>query len=123
MGLSQRGSSVSRWPLTPGKLGQAPIVRDRSQSHFPPECQRVAARFDEAVQLAEQAFASELTDLVEHLTERLTGRVDGKPKVFRDSTIENLIEFFRRFRQLNVRSNEELESRMAANELAGIGCT
>jgi hypothetical protein len=73
------------------------------------ECQRVAARFDEAVQLAEQAFASELTDLVEHLTERLTGRVDGKPKVFRDSTIENLIEFFRRFRQLNVRSNEELD--------------
>jgi Putative addiction module component len=38
------------------------------------ECQRVAARFDEAVQLAEQAFVSELTGLVEHLTERLTGR-------------------------------------------------
>ena len=66
--------------------------------------------------MAEQAFASELTDLVEHLTERLTGQVDGKPKVFRDSTIENLIEFFRRFRQLNVRSNEELDELVSQAE-------
>jgi len=47
------------------------------------ECRRVAARFDEAVQLAEEAFLAELTGLVTHLTERLTGQNDGKPKVFR----------------------------------------
>ena len=35
------------------------------------ECRRVAARFDEALHLAEEAFVSELTDLVAHLTERL----------------------------------------------------
>ncbi|MBM4092702.1 MAG: hypothetical protein FJ276_25330 [Planctomycetes bacterium] len=80
------------------------------------ECRRVAARFDEAVQLAEQAFTSELMELVEHLTERLTGQVDGRRKVFRDSTIENLIEFFRRFRLLNVRSNEELEELVSQAE-------
>lgn len=34
----------------------------------------------------------------------------GKPKVFRDSAIENLTEFFQRFRELNVRSNEQLDS-------------
>ena len=54
------------------------------------ECQRVAARFDDAVELAEQAFVDELSKLVSHLTERLTGQADGKPKVFRDSAIENL---------------------------------
>ena len=80
------------------------------------ESQRVAARFDEAVQLAEQAFVTELTGLVAHLTERLTGQVDNKPKVFRNSTIENLIAFFRRFRQLNVRSNQELDELVSQAE-------
>lgn len=78
------------------------------------ECQRVQRRFDRAVQLAEEAFTSELAELVSHLTERLSGQVDGKPKVFRDSVIGNLAEFFERFGQLNVRSNEELD-RLVAN--------
>ncbi|MCH9791185.1 MAG: hypothetical protein K0U82_10210 [Planctomycetes bacterium] len=73
------------------------------------ECQRVQSRFDEAVQLAEQAFLSELTQMVEHLTERLSGRQDGKPKVFRDTAVTNLTEFFERFRSLNIRSNEQLD--------------
>ena len=73
------------------------------------ECQRVAARFDDAVRLAEDAFISELAKLVSHLTERLTGQSDGKPKVFRDSAIENLTAFFERFRDLNIGSNEQLD--------------
>ena len=73
------------------------------------ECERVAARFDEAVRLAEQAFIEELQQLVAHLTERLTGQTDGKPKVFRDSAVNNLTEFFQRFQQLNVRSNDDLD--------------
>ena len=55
----------------------------------------------------------ELAKLVSHLTERLSGQDDGKPKVFRDSMIENLTEFFGRFRQLNVRSNEQLDQLVA----------
>ncbi len=73
------------------------------------ECERVAARFDESVRMAEEAFMAELGRLVEHLTERLTGQVDGKPKVFRDSAIENLTVFFERFRQLNVHSDDQLD--------------
>jgi len=74
------------------------------------ECERVAARFDEAVRLAEQAFMEELQQLVAHLTERLTGQTDGKLKTFRNSAVTNLTEFFDRFRQLNVRSNEDLDN-------------
>ncbi|MGB7160772.1 MAG: hypothetical protein WBD40_22095 [Tepidisphaeraceae bacterium] len=72
---------------------------------------RAAARFEEAVQLAEQAFTDELSKLVAHLGERLSGAgsADGKPKVFRDSAVTNLREFFTRFRELNVRSNPELD--------------
>ena len=73
------------------------------------ESQRVAARFDEAVQLAETAFIEELARLVSHLTERLSGADDGQPKVFRDSAVENLTEFFARFHELNVHSSEQLD--------------
>lgn len=80
------------------------------------ECQRVQARFDEAVQLAEQAFVEELAQLVSHLTERLGGQEDGRPKIFRDTAIGNLSEFFARFRTLNVRSNEQLDGLVAQCE-------
>ncbi len=74
------------------------------------ERNRVAVRFEESVRLAEQAFISELAKLIEHLTERLSDNGDGERKIFRDSAITNLTEFFNRFRQLNVRSNEELDT-------------
>jgi hypothetical protein len=73
------------------------------------EVQRVQARFDEAVRLAEEAFTEELAKLVSHLTERLAGSEDGRPQIFRDSAVENLHEFFERFRLLNIGSNEQLE--------------
>ena len=84
-------------------------LRDLHPDLYEQECERVAARFDEAVRLAEQAFIEELHDLVSHLTERLTGQTDGRPKVFRDSIVGNLTEFFQRFQQLNVRSNDDLD--------------
>jgi hypothetical protein len=70
----------------------------------------VAARFDEAVQLAEQAFLEEFARLVSHLCDRIGGvGEDGQPRVFRDTAVDNLSEFFGRFRELNVRSNEQLD--------------
>ena len=71
---------------------------------------RVRERFESAVELAEQAFATELQRLTAHLAERLTGLHDGEPKVFRDSAVENLRQFFERFRRLNIRSSPELDA-------------
>lgn len=87
------------------------------------QCRRVQARFAEAVELAEQAFAEELSQLVAHLAERLSGSVDGKPKIFRDSAIENLNEFFDRFQRLNIRSNADLDQLVdqARGIIRGIG--
>jgi hypothetical protein len=84
-------------------------LRQLNPQLYEQECQRVQARFDDAVRLAEEAFTGELAKIVSHLTERLSGHVDGQPKVFRDSAVGNLTEFFERFRDLNVRSNEELD--------------
>ena len=80
------------------------------------ECDRVRQRFERAVELAEQAFAAELATLVEHLRERLTGGEGGGPRVFRDSAVENLSDFFERFRRLSVGGNEELSAVVAEAE-------
>jgi hypothetical protein len=85
---------------------------------------RVAARFEEAVRLAEAAFTEEFARLVEHLGERITGvGEDGQPKVFRDSAVDNLVGFFARFRELNVRSNEQLDELIgrAQRAVRGVG--
>ncbi len=83
------------------------------------EQERVRARFEEAVRLAEQAFLDQFARLVNHLTERITGtNEDGTPKVFRDSAVDNLDDFFERFRSLNVRSNQQLDDLVAQAQRA-----
>src|SRR5215831_7354252 len=77
---------------------------------FEEERRRVAARFEEAVRLAEQAFATEFGRLLAHLSERLTNDATGERRVFRDSAVTNLADFFSRFQQLNVRSSPELDA-------------
>jgi hypothetical protein len=73
------------------------------------EKNRISARFEEAVRLAEQAFVSEFAALVSHLCERLSTEASGEKKVFRDTAVTNLVEFFERFRNLNVHSNDQLD--------------
>ncbi|MEW4565774.1 hypothetical protein AB1K70_24855 [Bremerella sp. JC770] len=80
------------------------------------ECRRMQARFEEAAEMAEQAFTEELSKLVDHLAERLAGNDDGRPKIFRDSAVENLGTFFSRFRDLSIGSNQELEDLVARAE-------
>jgi hypothetical protein len=86
------------------------------------EQERITRRFEEAVALAEQAFIGELAKLVSHLTERLSG-TDGERRIFRDSAVANLREFFARFSQLNVRSNEQLDAlvEQAQRIVEGVG--
>ena len=48
------------------------------------------------------------------LNERLSGTTDGKRKIFRDSTITSTVEFFQRFRNPNVRSNQQLDAFVAS---------
>lgn len=72
------------------------------------EKQRIAAKFDEAIQLAEAAFADELQKMLDHAIERLTDTGDGKKKKFNDSLMENFREFIDRFHKLNVSGNQQL---------------
>jgi len=78
------------------------------------EAARVAQKFEQAVELAEQGFVEEFNKLVSHLTERLTDS-DGVPKSFRDSSLESLREFFGRFGQMRLggKAEEQLEQLVA----------
>lgn len=84
-------------------------LRRLSPELYQAECERVQSRFNQAVEMAEQAFFDELVRLVDHLSNRLTGTADGQSRVFRDSAITNLTDFFDRFSRLNVGSNTELD--------------
>jgi len=81
-----------------------------SPALYAQERTRVASRFEEAIQLAEQAFISEFAKLVSHLTERLSSGPESERKVFRDSAVVNLVEFFGRFKQLNIGSSDQLDA-------------
>jgi len=105
-------SSILEMTTSPAdqlRTGMAAVRVSTSWFGYQQECQRVQQRFDEAVRLAEEAFTAELAKLVSHLTERLSGTEDIKPKIFRDSALENLTDFFQRFRDLNDRSSEQLD--------------
>lgn len=74
------------------------------------ECGRVKARFDEAVRLTEEAMTQQLQKLVSHLVEKLRGDIDGKPKAFKASSVENLNAFFEQFRNLDLGSSGQLQA-------------
>lgn len=74
------------------------------------EQERIMARFDEAVKLAEEAFTQELTKAIDHLIDCLAGDVDGKRKNFKASSVNKFQTFAERFKSLNIGSSAELES-------------
>jgi len=89
------------------------LIPQNSLGLFAQTMQTYRERLQEAArELASQydTIKSEAQRLTAHLAERLTGLHDGQPKVFRDSAVENLREFFERFRRLNIRSSPELDA-------------
>jgi hypothetical protein len=84
-------------------------------AHIDPELyqqekERAARRFEEAIDLAQNAFLQEFQTLVANLHDRLTPNPDGTKKIFKESSITNFLEFFDKFKALNVTSNDQLES-------------
>lgn len=85
-------------------------LRDISPALYAQQQERLQRQFDEAVHLTEQAMVAEMTKIVTRLTERLLGDEDGKPKKFKDASVHRLRDFFDRFAELNLGSNDALEA-------------
>jgi hypothetical protein len=73
------------------------------------EMHRVRCLFNKAVELQEQEFVGQFAKLIDHMVEMLTDNSDGTPKSFRDASIHNLQACINRFKDLSVRSNDDLE--------------
>lgn len=74
------------------------------------EVAKCKAKLQHAVTLAEEAFQTEFATLLDVLTDKLTGTNDGKPKRFTESSVENLVDFFVKFKHLNITSSADLDA-------------
>ena len=103
--LFRMHSPVARLAGHRPKVGVRPIAPSPG-ARVPPQGE---AHFGETLRSAEEAFTAELSKILGHFAERLSGQEDGKPETSRNSVVENLTDFVGRFRELNVRPNERLE--------------
>ena len=66
------------------------------------EKEKFIQTMEEARQLAVDSLREEFGSMVERLTERFTNGPDGKPKVFKNATVESFYDFFETFKQRNI---------------------
>jgi len=72
------------------------------------EQQRIRAELESAAQEIRDAMRQTFADLIGHMVDRLTPGPDGKPRIFRDSLIENLSTFLETFAARNIAGDAEL---------------
>lgn len=86
----------------PGNSGiLSPEVYEREKEKF-------VQTMEEARQLAIESLREEFANMVERITERFTNGVDGKPKVFKNTTVNSFYEFFENFKERNIFKDEDL---------------
>lgn len=75
------------------------------------EQRKAAARITEAADEIQQILRAQMLDLVNHMAERLDGgRAGGKPKIFKNSLVENVKEFIQTFQARNITDDKELDA-------------
>jgi hypothetical protein len=85
-----------------GKSGiLSPEVYEREKEKF-------IQTMEEARTMAIESLREEFASMVERITERFTQNGDGKPKIFKNSTIESFYEFFETFKERNIFKDEQL---------------
>ena len=80
----------------------APEVYEREKKKF-------VQTMDEARQMAIDALRIEFSGLVKRLTERLSTNPDGKPRIFKNGTVNNFYEYFETFKQRNIFEDDDLK--------------
>jgi hypothetical protein len=86
------------------------------------EADKLTARFTEVESDVRDAMRESLAKLTQHLADSLQVGEDGKPKIFRDSSVNNLIEFLELFNDRNITNDKELEqlAQKAKDVIAGV---
>jgi hypothetical protein len=79
----------------------APEVYEREKDKF-------VRTMEEARELAIQSLREEFGGMIARITERFSNGHDGKPKVFKNGTVNNFYEFFETFRERNIFKDDHL---------------
>ncbi len=80
----------------------------------------IAAKFSDAVAVAEAAAAQELQKLLSNLIERLKPGPEGEKKILKGSTVANIGDFIELFKCKTISSNAGLEALMSkVEQMAG----
>jgi hypothetical protein len=104
---------VSMAPAESSLLSPALVARERD---------KFLSLMQDAAKEAVTALRVRFAECVDHCVERLSPSDGAKPKVFRDSLVENLREFFGSFGSLNLVGDGELEAlvKRAQEMLSGV---
>jgi len=79
----------------------APEVYEREKEKF-------IQTMDQARELAMVSLREEFASMVERITERFTESSDGKPKIFKNTTVDSFYEYFETFKERNIFKDEQL---------------
>jgi len=81
--------------------GLPPEIKEREEA-------KLRERFDSVEKEIQQALREAFATLTSKLAERLRIGEDGKKKIFRDTAIENLVDFLETFNRRNITDDAEL---------------
>ena len=79
----------------------SPEVYEREKEKF-------IQTMEEARELAIKSLREEFASMVERITERLSNGVNGKSKIFKNSTVSSFYEFFETFKERNIFKDDQL---------------
>ena len=87
-----------------------PTVKSRilAPEVYKREKEKFVQTMEEARTMAVKALREEFAYMVEHIAERFASNGNGKPKVFRSSTVESFYEYFQTFKNRNIFKDDEL---------------
>lgn len=84
-----------------GEISGALFERERAKS---------AQQWAQAQEEIQTLLRVRLKNMVEHLTERLQDRGNGKPKIFRNTMVSNINDFISDFNALNITNDAQLSA-------------
>jgi uncharacterized phage infection (PIP) family protein YhgE len=103
------GYSIDKRWMT---LSTPQSLKQISASFFEREKSKAEAAIGAAYEEINKLLAAEAKELADHLIDRLTPGADGKPKVFRNSTVSNISEYLATFNLRNLGNSDDLNTQI-----------
>ena len=92
------------------EIGLPTQLNNFSPDIFKREKERFQEKLISASEEITAAMRENFKELIDHMVERLKPGSDGKPKIFRDSLINNLREFMENFNARNITDDKDLDN-------------